>query len=571
MVAIKLFLISLLVVVTLGKVALPCSPNGVLDSSDKSRCNCFAGFAPTGVDGYDCNSHPLCPPQLPDTSNGLGGNAPSMPKTTFQNDKLYILQTQPIVQNRRAQWVRFYTPRNVPGVTPLIPGADACGYPGILWNKSVSELDCNEEFWGVIPWTQHDMCGFVQDPSVGGNTTIVFKTIMVTSYNETTKSTLGQTTERTTSVAYVLTISFVRQKQIVSAITVAMTDPTIAGLVKVFITKDAMFDQMTGLITLSFQTSTVWPYALGDQAGNVVFLGFESSLPAGSQPTGVTAIFAQDPSQGSLCPSDPQSACIQHWVATINRGAATTCDIQGTFQFNDTLTCRDGGASCTSVLATLSFSALETKLCSYDTVDTGLGNAFSLSAFSSSAYNSPASTFKMESTAFFKLTALIPSVTLDSMILTNAQIIPVGGGSSDIIYSTNSGAPAVTGLDFQVQNLLTPVRPGNPGTLTFSFLLRRDPLTNTVGLLGKDNIFELGFTVQVTVDLLYHSNQRRSVTAVLSSVGKSGSGSTEITVLFDENAVLGAPQAVEQPSSSSSTIIFPTLLFVALIFSLVMF
>lgn len=150
----------------------------------------------------------MCPP-IEKSEDTIGEYGANRPVTSFAADRLNIFQSLPIVNNRLGATIRFVHPVGIPGVVAGAPGAQTCGYPGVLWNKTVNELTCMDEFRGSIAWNSNGMCGFVLDTTQSNNSTAVYRTTMVTQYNESFTGWKGQTELRVQSNAYSIAVRYV--------------------------------------------------------------------------------------------------------------------------------------------------------------------------------------------------------------------------------------------------------------------------------------------------------------------------------------------------------------------------
>lgn len=145
----------------------PCKlPNGAPYRNAPNLCNCLSGFAPSDKLYADCDVAAHCPGRV--TSGAHIGDQPKRPMVIFRDDTLIVKQVAPIVEGRRDSLINFAVPNlpadtYSPNVTAGTVAASTCAYPGVIWKKTVSKLDCQDVFEATLPWSQNVLCGFVHD------------------------------------------------------------------------------------------------------------------------------------------------------------------------------------------------------------------------------------------------------------------------------------------------------------------------------------------------------------------------------------------------------------------------
>jgi len=381
------------------------------------------------------------------------------------------------------------------------------------------------------------MCGFAIDTKTSTNSTVVYKTLMVTTVNETIQLPQGQQVIRTLSNAFAISVSFVRQVTIASlVVNVTMSGPIVSVSVGVGVgvgnIGNVVVDPLTGTITITLQTTTAYPYMLG----STVFAQFLSSLLA-NLPVGVTATIVPDPNAPALpCTDVAGTTCTQQWLIVISRGSPVNCDLEGTYTFNSTVDCRD--APCPSdLVAQFGFTLLPDNLCSQSGVDATAQNLYTLTAYADSAHEFPTSTFSVGNFAYFGVTVVDPLQTIDEVEITMVQLVPVGGSTTsttgnDIVYSTNSALPAVQQISFTSSGPDTNVAPGTAAEMSFAFQFVQSQLPYSLGKLSTGSTLDV--TVEVTLSLTYHGTSKKREVKLLMDYSE-GSVQKVITLVKDSD------------------------------------
>lgn len=184
----------------------------------------------------------MCPAHEPvDTRTSIGGFKPYLYNATFKADRYNVRIRVPLVVGRRNATVRIQG------------GQQTCGYPGNLWYKKANGLDCVDELFGSIPWSSHDMCGFTK--SINGAKTVYHASIMV-AYDDYIVDNLGGIV-RTVGVSLLVNVSFTNQLSVVYSL--VNLNPGLKA-VTVSVVGSVIFDENTGLASVTLRTSTIWPY-----------------------------------------------------------------------------------------------------------------------------------------------------------------------------------------------------------------------------------------------------------------------------------------------------------------------
>jgi len=212
-------------------------------------------------------------------------------------------------------------------------------------------------------------------------------------------------------------------------------------------------------------------------------------------------------------------------VATIDTGSV--CNIQGKIDLTDTVLCRDlsiaddgqSGTSCniTGNSALFSVNIGRTSLCAEDPINTAAHQTYTLKTFFDREFKTPQDVFQTGDMIYFQFDITNPDTTIDEITFNQIKI-QAGIWAShvrDVVYSVAEprGAGTYThDIDFALINeVKQPVSPGQTATLQFGFRLLRSKLdvVREYVTLGSDG--PKSISAKVTVDLLYHGNQKRTV------------------------------------------------------------
>lgn len=547
-------------------------PYGAADVFNPELCNCFSGSAPSTVESTDCDVHTKCAGRTT-TQSAVSQFPAARPKTEFKDDQLHIKQQIPIVKNRRDTIIQFVVPAvthrlpadSVPGAT----GEATCFYPGNLWKKTVNDLDCFDEFTGVVPWSQHSLCGFVEDtdPAHLINHVRVFKASLSTTYTETFKRASGAIYFRKVVNSYLLSVSFVRQVVALTAtnLNAYIADEKEFGNLKVAVVGDALYDVATKDTIIEFRTTIVWPYKFN----STDIIGAWKKAVGNTEAGEVTAVAELSTYQSYLdvCNQVQDSECTQHWILTVNTEPQPNvldqvCNLKGSVTFNTGhLLCRDFDSviGCPGNPNTnFSINIGKTDLCDKDAkeADASAGLSHVLESYFDSEHQIPQNVFQTGDLIFFRVVVKDPVSTIDEITFNGITVTKADLTSPDTLYQVqnpkdtfdNVNTVKLTSVGFNVtQEVRQPehdlVSPNTEAVLAFQFKLSR-ALQSLSALSSTVNDGAQQLTVSVTIDLFYHGNQKRTIVArsALPSVSQTQisffdiEGETESLVPADNNA-----------------------------------
>jgi exosome complex RNA-binding protein Csl4 len=508
-------------------------PAGSSDALTPEICNCWSGYAPLDtVANADCQSRAVCPGKTISASV-VAESAPSRPATYFQDDKLWIKQTAPIVKNRRDTIIQFAAP-NLAGspVAAGTLGASTCNYPGTIWAKKVNSLDCLDEFYGVLPWSQNGLCGFVEDPaSIANPTTRWFKSNLVTTYTETFKRADGSIHFRKISNSYLITVSFTKQITALTSTPVTVSLPDVGPVnLDISISGDALYDVATKNTIISFVTTTSWPYKI---ANSTLPADWRKALGSHEANVATANVTLAVPQPGDLVCNDVGGTdCEQAWVLVINTQPAdpadAVCNLAGKVEVNTyTLFCRDyqpiqacAGAPETNFTIVIG----TTDLCEHSSeeADASKGLTYSMETFLDAEMTTPQNVFQTGDFVYAKVIVSDPQATIDTVtfnFVTVKSADPASSVHTDVYALPAHGSYASIKADgdavgFNVtQEFTTPyLAPGNTAELQFRFRLDRDDLDVIQHLSSADpSDMTQQVTIEAILDINYHGNQKRSI------------------------------------------------------------
>eukprot|EP01112_Ceratiomyxa_fruticulosa_P012959 TRINITY_DN3615_c0_g4_i2.p1 TRINITY_DN3615_c0_g4~~TRINITY_DN3615_c0_g4_i2.p1 ORF type:complete len:1722 (-),score=439.31 TRINITY_DN3615_c0_g4_i2:330-5495(-) len=534
-------------------------PKGAPDAVNPAYCNCHSGYAPTTTRSTDCEVTTTCPPQPANSESMYGKVSPSRPQTQFVDDKLFITQTAPIVSGRRSYHIGFVAPLLEDStIRAGTPGSQSCMYPGVMWNKTVGDLDCVDRFEGAMPWTQNAFCGFVEDTAGSTITTVYYRANLVTTYTDVYVS-RGQVKQRVTSNTYLVTVSFARQTTFTTDFSAFVINANSIKGVQVYVVGNSLFDASSRQVFVTIGTTVSWPYVFPATA---LTGAFASAIGLPSSAASITMVPDSSFDQTATCTNNAPSDCVQQWIAEIDLDSdPSICNIIGQFTFSDsTLMCRDssfgnvttcpGNSAATLISFGLQVGA--TNLC----VDQGLTLDVdtSLATFSDPNYSQSSLSFQTYDMVYLTATIVDAVGTIDSVTLNDLRIVDSLHSSQDVLYSLYGSANVnAAAAKFSVAEVTTSVSPNNPAVVYMNFQLGRSVFPNTVGLLGSSNIFSQSLSIQVTVDILYHGNQKRTVQMNMESSKATPTSSILINVVQSERDMeeISQSELVNERSSSS--------------------
>jgi hypothetical protein len=505
-------------------------PFGAADVLNPDYCNCWSGFAASTPDTRDCNVKSECA-AVSSPYDQISIHPPLRPETAFKDDKLWVKQVQPVVKNRRDTIIQWAVPaipvRNPADSVPGTLGFETCGYPGNLWEKKVNRLDCLDEYYGILPWSQHDLCGFVEDidPSNALNLVRVFKSNLINTYTEYHQSDDGLNHWRKVSNAFLVTVTFVRQIKTVTQYAVYIIDHLAPAVLNVDIVGDALYDVASKNTIITFETTLLWPY----QIASTTLDGIWAEATDNNNPGSISAEAVPGLATGDLvCNTQEDTDCEQSWILTINTqpnpSDPQVCNLKGKLTFStQNLLCRDLTDASNTVLPCIAFpvtnftlSLGKTDLCDSNdkVVDTAGGMTEVLESFYDADRSLPQNIFQTGDMVYFNLivnnpSASIDTITFNSIRVGSATFTPLywvdTPGTTDPTYIHTSPTSQIN-TTTEIRDSL--VRAGQDALLQFNFRLLRNVIgslvdlsTITAGDMQRD------LTVEVVIDIWYHGNE----------------------------------------------------------------
>jgi hypothetical protein len=309
------------------------------------------------------------------------------------------------------------------------------------------------------------------------------------------------------------------------AVTITDTDDS---WLSVYVIGDSVFDPVSGSVFVTFRTVSAWPYSLDENNIGGTQWTSTSYPPVIDENVGLTTV-TRDYTADVFCPGQPGSSCTQQWVATINSDGV--CNIQGIFQMNDTLLCRDTepkwgagytypglpcnftGSGKEPAPAIFQFNVGKTFLCDEEALDTSTSMTYQLLSYSDADFARPTTTFQTGDMIYMQFILTNPSVSVEAV--TFNLITLVSGATSNTIYSVPE--PFATGQWLSgingefLSEVRTLVPSGQPAVLEFGFQLSRSQLSSITVLGDNEDDDSISLLVQVSVDILYHGNNKRAV------------------------------------------------------------
>jgi hypothetical protein len=394
-------------------------------------------------------------------------------------------------------------------------------------------LDCVDEFYGVLPWTQHVLCGFVEDKNIDIESRLrIYKTSVVTTFTELYKT--GDISHfRKISNSFLVAVSFTRTVIALTKtdLTVYINDEKLSASLEVAVLGDALYDVATKNTIISFQTTIVWPYEIAAHS----LIG-EWKRRAG-QAGVISATAGLDSNQpgSAVCDGTQDSDCVQTWILTINtkpqQDVGQVCNLKGFLEFTTgNLLCRDFANTivCPQDPNTnFTISIGQTDLCDNGTeADASAGLTNTLESYFDEGYSVPQNIFQTGDMIFFKVIVKDPEATIDEItfnqVLLRNNVPPY---HDDLLYKvetpkdlyTDTSTHKLTAVLFNItQEIRQPtdiISPGSEAVLQFSFKLSRSLVAlNTLSSADPEAQAQQ-LTVEVLIDLWYHGNQKKSIIA----------------------------------------------------------
>jgi len=430
----------------------------------------------------------------------------------------------------------------IPNIAPAQPvaagtvGSATCFYPGRIWAKRINNLDCFDEFHGVLAWSQNELCGFIED---GSSTEFrIFKSNLVTSYTETFKKSDGSIYFRKISNSYLISVSFRRQIIALTQtpVTVIIADEDAPTSLEVIVNGDALYDVATKKTIITFQTTIAWPYKIDDLS----LVGEWKPSASQVDPIDATATLATVQPGELQCDQVQDTECEQSWILIIDTNPTSVpleqvCNLKGLLEFStDILLCRDYVAvdACQADPSTnFTISIGQTDLCdNADAADASAGLTSELVTYYDAGLTVPQAIFQTGDMVYFKLIVNDPVSTIDQITFKKVMVTEDGGDNDILYFQPVSGAEIdvasleASSLDsgefnedaqFNITSEFRQpfLNPKTDGVLLFQFRLLRDALNVVDSLSTNGGDITQSLTVEVTYDILYHGNQKRTVTA----------------------------------------------------------
>jgi hypothetical protein len=512
---------------------LSCSPPyGSADILNPEYCNCWSGAAPSSRLSTDCNVHTKCAGRI-GSASASAQNIAFRPEHTFADDKLLLKQVLPIVKNRRDTIIQFAVP-SIPSaqISPSVPigtlGAPECFYPGNLWEKRLDNLDCHDEYYMVLPWTQHEFCGFVEDlnPMHSTHFLRVFVANLVTTYTETYGlNSDGIPLFRKVSNTFLISVKFTKSIAIFtqSTLSVFIEDPLADSFLTASVTGDTLYDVSTQNAIITFATTVLWPYKL-DESSQLSGVWHKAIGNLATGNVSAVAIISADNSD-SLCDSTQDTTCEQNWILTINLqpdvNVAPVCNLAGSVKFSTSdLLCRDfTGAPqpCPDHPFTdFTIKIGKTDLCDNGQVaDASSGLAYVLESYYDQEYTLPQTIFQTGDMIYFRVSVINPLATIDAIKINKLLIWDEQRTTFESLFDV--ATPGVNKSELHItQEVDSLVPAGEPGYLAFYFRVSRNSVSgiNLLNSLASAADLSRQLIVEATIDIWYHGNQKRATRVV---------------------------------------------------------
>ena len=119
-------------------------------------------------------------------------------------------------------------------------------------------------------------------------------------------------------------------------------------------------------------------------------------------------------------------------------------------------------------------------------------NSFMLVPYSDAQHTFTSVQFQTGETVYWTFVVSNPLATIKSITFNSIQLVLTQQSSTppDILYSSAAGGVTTTGkaVNLQINGLGGVISPGSSGILSFSYVLSRTQLPNTVGALQTNNL-----------------------------------------------------------------------------------
>jgi len=427
-----------------------------------------------------------------------------------------------------------------------IDSPDTCNYPGNIWTKSVSSLDCLDVFEADLAWSQHDMCSWVEDTSSTYSTEQrrVYKSDLVTTTVTVIRPSRGAPYLRTATQSFLVSVSFKKQVTVLSSVAPVSVYMNEVEVVSVEVLGDVVYDVATQKVLAQVVTTANWPYSI-DATQIQGWFNPSGALPAGGA---VTVTVTADDAGQYVCDGTQDSECSQVWKVIIdsNAGSVPVCDLKGTLLFaSGNVTCRDlNAAAPTACLfangnpsVNFTIAIGHTSLCEEAALDATKDLKYDLRTYADAEFSAPLSVFAVGDLLYFSLVVSDTS-TIDGVTITEVRVYD-SNTHSDILYQQAAGVESYPssskGPNFNITQTASKleITPGQTSLTAGVFKLNRglDTLSSISAATPQDMMSSV--TLEVTFDIAYHGNWKRTVRADFGPV--QGQEQQHISIYFDPN------------------------------------
>jgi len=310
---------------------------------------------------------------------------------------------------------------------------------------------------------------------------------------------------RTSAVLLNVNVTFITQVSVIYSL-ISLTPGSI--YVQVTVVGNVIYDDNTGLASVSIRTTATWPYEVG-------------TIAMFTTPAPNTAIISPDVffDVTAGCTNVTNSVCTQQYVMSIAPNGG--CNLGGNYVFNITLFCRVNACGGNYNSGSYSVLIFDTDICGVGGIDVELANG-ALLPYSDAAGTIPASSFNPNQWVYFAFTISSDDVTIDSLVVEQITAADAAG-DTDILYNLNAvgSAPGVTAEGTAASLAITPaITPASPGVdVTLWFQVQ---LVNSIPSFRVLPSTATAVTITIVVDVTYHGNTKRTVEMTASVTSSQG-------------------------------------------------
>jgi len=204
-----------------------------------------------------------------------------------------------------------------------------------------------------------------------------------------------------------------------------------------------------------------------------------------------------------------------------------------------------------------------TSLCAEAPLDTSVDMTYLLGSYSDSAFTEPQDVFQTGDMMYLTFDVTNPVATIDEITFNQVNILAGAGASAvtDAVYwvaePRGAGAYAAN-IDFTlISEVQQPISPNTPGRLALGFRLLRQSLKTVSTFIGVGSGDSSPLVVQVTVDILYHGNQRRTVHLSHDFNGATVSEAVIVTVMDNPNGDVAIEESSPADGASAASAVSP--------------